>query len=234
MNLHTIQRQILINLAKNPRLKYSEIRIENIENDLFNYHLQYLVKKGLVEKIDSKYNLTEKGINEILMIDSVGKEYEAIRASVLIYVIDRSANNNQILIHHRKRLPYKAETLPGISGKIKVGEMVEDTAKRKLLEETGLDGLCKYIGTIRKIRINRNNEADDGFFYVCICESWKNELNKETDFGINTWKSFNEALEYQKLNKYSGEMSYDVLNRVINGNYQRFFFEEVINVDSFN
>jgi ADP-ribose pyrophosphatase YjhB (NUDIX family) len=233
MSYHPIQKHILLTLAKNPKLKYSELKIKDVENDLFNYHLQYLVKQGLVKKEEERYVITDIGVGAILLVDSTGKEYKGLRASVLVYVIERKSNPIKILKQDKKRKPYFMEKLPGIAGKIKPGEKVEVAARRKLLEETGLDGECKFIGTIRKTRINKEGHMDDAFFYVCVCEKWKNQLLFNTEYGDNSWCTKDEAIILQKDNIASGELSFKVLLRLINADYSLFFFEEETKVDSF-
>ena len=48
-----VQKKILIKLLSSDQLKYSKIKPNNIANDLFNYHLQFLLKKGLIKKTES-------------------------------------------------------------------------------------------------------------------------------------------------------------------------------------
>ena len=60
-----IQNKIVSRLKNADVLKYSELQPKNIPNDLFNYHLQFLVKNGLLEKKNSGYSLSKKGIKYI-------------------------------------------------------------------------------------------------------------------------------------------------------------------------
>ena len=45
-----IQNRIISKLKNAASLRYSELWPEKVPNDLFNYHLQFLVKKGYVDK----------------------------------------------------------------------------------------------------------------------------------------------------------------------------------------
>jgi hypothetical protein len=61
----TIQNKIISRLKNASSLKYSELQPKNIPNDLFNYHLQFLVKKGLINKDGSRYSLSKSGIKYV-------------------------------------------------------------------------------------------------------------------------------------------------------------------------
>jgi len=233
MKLHKIQKEILLVLAYNTGLRFSEIRPKLIDNDLFNYHLQYLIKNSWVEKNGQLYRITEKGVEEILLLDSTGKEYKGIRASVLVNVIDRTVMPNRILIQKRNRKPYIEEENAGISGKINAGEEIETAAKRKLLEEVGLVGKCKFVGILRKTRISYNGLIDDGIFFVCVCESWTGKIIVESPFGKNSWVDVNDAIDIQKKVISSGKISMNVLKRIIKKDYSLFFLHEKIKIESF-
>jgi ADP-ribose pyrophosphatase YjhB (NUDIX family) len=231
--VHTIQKQILLKLAGSDEklFRFSELKPGEVENDLFNYHLQYLIKQGFVAKEEAGYKITGAGVEHILLIDSKGISYEGFRASVLVYVIDRETNPVQILLQKRKRKPYLGETDPGIAGKIKQGEGITEAAQRKLLEETGLKGNCKEIGVIRKIRKVENSDLiDDGFFFVCVCEDFSGELSEVNDYGENYWADSENALVVQAKKKSAGAFSMRVLKRVIDGDYSNFLYEEKLTV----
>jgi 8-oxo-dGTP pyrophosphatase MutT (NUDIX family) len=224
--VHEIQKQILLKLAKNPSQRFSELKDESLENDLFNYHLQYLVKEGAIEKTDNTYKLTEKGLDKILLIDSKGKIYEGLRVAVLVYVIQ----DDKIILHTQTREPYKGEVTAGIAGKVNKGELIEDAGIRKVMEETGLKGTIKFIGVLRRIVNHPGGMIDDGFFHVCITTETQGDLVSENDFGTNSWVCFNEAIKYQKQNIRTGKYSVEVLERILNKDYSPFYFQEIVNL----
>lgn len=224
--IHIIQKQILLKLAKNPSQRFSELKDEALENDIFNYHLQYLVKDGSIEKLDNRYKLTEEGLDKILLIDSKGKSYEGLRVSVLVYIIQ----NDKIILHTQTREPYKDEVTAGIAGKVNKGELIEDAGKRKVLEETGLIGNVKFIGVLRRIVNHPEGLIDDGFFHVCICSELEGEMISENDFGTNKWVSFDAAMDYQKQNIRTGKFSINVLERILKKDYSPFYFQEIVDL----
>ena len=229
--LHILQRDILLKLSRgeDKSLKFSELKPADIENDLFNYHLKYLVKQGDVSKETDGYKITNKGVQSLLLIDSHGFTYDSFRVSVIVYVIDRRSDPMQILIQKKHRKPYLGEINPGISGKIKQGEDIQTAAQRKLLEETGLLGKCIPVGVIRKTRhVEESELIDDGFFFVCVCEEFSGELIPENKFGENYWTDADKALNIQRSNEASGEQSRKVFERIVAGDYSPFLFEEKI------
>lgn len=59
---HHIQRTIVYRLAFSPCLRFSDIKPDDIENKLFDYHLKKVVKAGFVKKnTDGQYQLTPTG-----------------------------------------------------------------------------------------------------------------------------------------------------------------------------
>ena len=233
--MHKIQIEILLKLAEanGKPLRFSELIPQDMMNDLFNYHLQYLVKQDYVLKAEEGYSITNKGVQSILLLDSQGNTYKGFRNSVLVFVIDRRSVPTKILIQKKLRKPYIGEINPGIAGKIKPAESIVDAAIRKLKEETGLDGQCKSIGVIRKTRFIENSELiDDGFFFVCICEDFSGELITKNEFGENYWVDFQESINLQNEIVSSGDLSLKVLERIISSDYSPFLFEETIKLEN--
>jgi ADP-ribose pyrophosphatase YjhB (NUDIX family) len=182
---HEIQREILSNCrfyekgAKFTQLKPKGIAIEN---DQFNYHLQQLVKGGLLAKEGSLYTLTPKGKSLVTNIDEEDKKAPA-NFKVSVYMC--AFVDGQILLARRLKHPqYGYSGLP--SGKIRYGENMIETAKREFTEETGLSADFNVIGNLRQIRKNAAGDVlEDGVFYVCFTDKVKGDLmakNKEGEY----------------------------------------------------
>ena len=82
--LSYIQNEILTNFIGAKSLRYSEARPEGLENDLYNYHLQFLVKKGFLEKTNAKYALTKVGKQYVAQFDVRGNIREKFNIQTLI------------------------------------------------------------------------------------------------------------------------------------------------------
>ena len=61
-NMHWIQRHILELLMTHSTMRFSELRAEGVESNLFQYHLRHIIRKGLVEKSGEGYRLAPAGL----------------------------------------------------------------------------------------------------------------------------------------------------------------------------
>jgi 8-oxo-dGTP pyrophosphatase MutT (NUDIX family) len=218
-----VQRLILAKLLRSEGLRYGEAYPgEEIDDDLYNYHLQSMVKKGWVIKNEGKYRLSETGKVLVHQLDSKGKVYDYFKVSVLCYVFE----GDKLLLHRRTREPYRGE-VSSISGKIMKGEKIIEAAKRKLEEETGLRARFELKGVLRKIRWDREgNLLEDSIYHVCRGENPQGELVESNEFGENFWASMGKAREYQKGNISQGKAHQEMLEKIIGNEGSLFYFED--------
>jgi UPF0288 family protein (methanogenesis marker protein 3) len=147
---HPIQRQILtLLMSAEAEQRYSELMIPGIENDLFNYHLQNLVKKGLLVKTTSSYALTELGKKEVSSFDVQGNQRQFFKVSVALAVFRN--DYSELLVQKRTRNPFYGD-ITTIAGKVLPGEKIVDAARRKLQEEANLSSLFTFVGVLRKLK----------------------------------------------------------------------------------
>ena len=163
---HSIQRQILINVKFfKDGARYSEIRPNNVKNDIFNYHLQYLAKKKYLIKEGELYKLTEKGKSIATNIDDLSFKINT-NYKVSVYICPVVGKN--ILLTRRLKHP-QFGYVGLVSGKMGYGERILDAAQRELQEETNLKAKFKIIGNLHQIRKNDKGELiEDGIFYICF------------------------------------------------------------------
>ncbi len=228
MDLNPTQLKILTQLNTTIDCKrYSELKLDGIENDLFNYHLQYLVSVGLVKKNTLGYEITKDGKSFMADLDAQGKKYELFRLSVIINAIKIENGIKYVLAQRRKRHPYFND-VSTISGKIKKGEFAIDAAIRKLREETGLiANNLQNIGTLRKIRTNHDQETiEDTFYTVFYTENPTGKLITSNEFGENMWLPFNDFLKLQQKNVDLGEFDIEIMKRIREKNLDMFYFEQ--------
>lgn len=183
MDTQPIQKEILRRLLISEEgFRYSEMKPKDVESDLYNYHLQQLVKKELVEKVNDKYILTESGklyIWDLKPLDPFGHEADKFKVAVNMILLRENNGVKEILFQLRTRLPF-AGSKETIGRGIKRGESVLEAAERGFREETGLTADFHMIGTVRTIRKNSANELiNDMFYHVCVAETYEGNLVKK-------------------------------------------------------
>ncbi len=233
-----IQLSILSKLIKTPILRFSDMKDEIYDNDLFNYHLQQLCKKDLVKKVDGGYSLTDSGVKVIAHMDVEANIQSLFRASVALVTIRKGEKGDyEILLQKRKRIPYLGDTT-SVAGKVHYGESFVDTAKRKLKEETGLECEYKLVGQHRLIRYDTQGVLfEDILFHICIGFDPTGELIEETEYGINFWTTIDEAIKCEEKNKGKSKGNVDILKELKKdiGIYKDkiFFIEDRVQLKNF-
>lgn len=224
-----IKRHIIGEIMKKGKLRYSELMPPDTDNVLFNYHLQHLVKSGLLCKEDNIYSFTPEGWKATSHVTYDGIYFQRFVVRSRMYVI----NNNQILLHERVHSPFKGATT-GLSNKLVYGTPAVERARLRLQEKTGINAVLQLAGTVRVVISDADKEIlDDSILFVMYATSYKGEL-KQVDDGGNplSWYSFDEAIKLEKANPWTGDKSVEVLQRFKEGNFDPFIFEEYITAAS--
>jgi ADP-ribose pyrophosphatase YjhB (NUDIX family) len=224
--LSFVQLKILSKFIRGGELSYSEAKPDGVENDLYKYHLNFLIEKAILVKSEKKYALTEYGKYLVQTLDVFGIPKGMFKVSVIPYVVRTENGVQQLLMHKRLRHPYFGD-VETVSGKVLPGESVEDAANRKLKEETGVEAECKFIGVVRKIRTSTKEELfEDTLYHVCLGTNPKGTLLPKTEFGENYWVDFPQAYQAVKNNVTYGEYTEKTLHRVEDGNTELFYWVE--------
>lgn len=211
-----VQGKILAMLARGDWKRYSEAYPgEEIDDDLYNYHLQEMVRLGLVEKVDKRYRLTDKGKKEMVYLNYKGDDIGRIKVSVILAVTRK--NKSEILIHRRNRHPHRGE-VSTISGKVLPGEMMVEAAKRRLKLVAGLTANFQHWGDFRIIRRAQTGELfEDIVFGICRAEEPEGELIEKNEFGDNWWESYENIYEYLKQGKAIALVQEEMFRRIKEG-----------------
>lgn len=231
-NLSPIQNHILSKLKNAKSLKYSEIQPQKVPNDLYNYHLQFLVKKNFIVKTSDGYALAEAGIKHVAdpypTNDAITSLYKINVITIVSRVVD---GKMEILNQVRKSNPsYGKVGIPG--GVVLKGELIEPAAKRKLKQETGLDAEFKLLGIERRIMYKSGELFSDLMFPIAYSDSCSGEMIN-TEFGDNKWVTIEEAIENESVEFDSIVSIVHVLKSIQIGSIKNlpFFFRENIQKD---
>lgn len=201
---HKVQKSILNELLFVPNASFSDLNRYHLDNDHFNFHIQRLLDLGLIEKKDKEYTLTNKGLEVAGMIDTETIEFvKQPKLGVALYIFNE--DKSEILLGKRLKEP-SLGSVGHFTEKVKFGELTSETAKRCLLNETGLEGDLNWVGTTRAILKRDNEIIQDTVFAVYMGTNIKGKLMKESSHTINDWYKINELEKvdnlFSNLNEY--------------------------------
>jgi ADP-ribose pyrophosphatase YjhB (NUDIX family) len=142
---HHIQKHIIDVLMYSELARFRDLRPPRTDTNLFTYHLNALIKSGLIEKTELGYTLSKDGLS---YVDHVSSEKKIIRTQPKIITMLLVQNTNgDILLHKRDKQPYiNAWTLP--YGKYHIDdESLMAAAQREAKEKLGLaDQAMTHMG----------------------------------------------------------------------------------------
>lgn len=143
---HHIQRDILERLTHAAVLRFSELKPQGMESNIFMYHLKQLIAQDYVCKVDGRYRLATKGLS---YIDSLSTENHKPRPQPkLIAILALTDGSGKWLLAKRKIQPY-VDTYMFPSGKQHRGEASTAHAIRELNEKTGWSDVpLEYRGVV--------------------------------------------------------------------------------------
>jgi len=233
-NFSPIQNHILSKLKNAQSLRYSELQPEKVPNDLFNYHLQFLVKKDFVLKSEDGYSLSAKGIKHVADPYPHNDAITSLFKINVITIVSREVNGEiQILNQVRKSNPSYGKV--GVMGGVVMkGELIEAAATRELAQETGLDGTFRLVGSERRIMYKSGELFSDVLFPIAYADAYSGELLEHSGFGHNLWVSIDEAITNESA-KFDSIKSIGLVLRAIKERTIKdlpFFLNEEIQSDS--
>ena len=227
-----IQNHILSKLKNADRLRYRDLKPGKIPNDLFNYHLQFLVKKGYVDRSEKGYALGELGIKHVAEPDILRANEgltNLFKLNVITIVSRKVKGKIEILSQVRKSHPSYGK-IGVMGGVVRKEESVEAVASRKLRVETGLVANFKLIGIERRIMYAQNELFSDMIFPIAYVDKYEGGLTADTEFGHNFWTPIEKAIK-NELSEYDSLIKVvDVLKAIKAGKINKlpFFYEEDI------
>lgn len=225
-----IQNRILSRLKNAKSLRYGEIQPKDIPNDLFNYHLQFLVKKGLLDKTDDGYKLSALGVKHVADFnppqDKNGSSH-LFKVNVLTVVSRLNKGKIEILNQHRKSNPSYGK-VGVMGGVVRKGESFEDAAARKLKVETGLEATFKLVGIQRRTMYVKGELFSDVIFPIAYSDECEGKLLEDTEYGHNEWVSIDQAIKNDSAEFDSIKALPKVLKAIKDGSILKmpFFYDE--------
>jgi len=206
-NIHEIQGSILKGLLLREEARFSELNTDNVPSDQFTFHLKQLTEQRIIEKTqEGLYRLTVSGKEYAnrFDIDSGPIQIEK-QAKLSVLVIASRINDGKREYAMQTRLKQPFFGYRGfITGKMRMGESVFDTAARELMEETGLIASSLEHITIYHERIFSVEKEllEDKYFFIFLAEDPKGDLISDFQGGKNEWVAEEKAVD--------GNIFYDI------------------------
>lgn len=189
-SIHDAQSTILRTLLFAPSATFAGLqKTTSLSSDHFTFHLKKLIDSGYVTKIDDHYSLTQEGKEYANRFDTEKNAIEKQPKISVLMVVERERNGiKEVLMQQRLKQPFYGYW-GRFGGKVSWGESFEDTAKRELKEESGLDGDFEYAYTYRKRDYKTSNHdlLEDKVFIVMLCKNASGELIEDFEGGHNEW-----------------------------------------------
>lgn len=186
--LHHIQKTILDSLATAESLRYGEIKPQELDGNVFVYHLKSLIRDGYVTKQDDgAYILTSKGRETIVRRR---EPIETSAHSVFFIVVKR---DDQYLLRRRLVMPLIGH-VGFVHGEPHVELETALSARKRLYDKTGVDCQLQVQGAAL-ITQYKNGELQSFTHAIILYGITDQEITISSDStGENFWSaSVNES-----------------------------------------
>ncbi|MFS8130939.1 MAG: NUDIX domain-containing protein [Candidatus Dojkabacteria bacterium] len=202
--LNPIQMKALKYLLFNPKSRFKNLNTESLPTDHFSYHIKSLVDLNLIKKEGQEYSLTLSGKEFANRMDTDNHTIEKQpKVSVILVPIKIVKGIKYVMVQQRLKEPYYGY-FGFMSGKVRYGETIFETAKRELKEETDLDATkFRYCYILHEMVYDMNgNILEDKFFNVVEVKNVTGKI-KDAEGSKNFW--FNKKQFAEMGPKYHNE-----------------------------
>lgn len=185
---HHLQRAIVYRLAFSPSLRFSELKPDEIENKLFDYHLKKVVASKLVVKQDDgSYSLTAEGRR--LGKRALDKRLAvADRAEPVLFLAIRRQSDKAWLLYRRKIHPL-LDRVGFMHASPEAGTTPEAQAAKVCLAKTGIQASFSVLGAGFFETYDGDNLESFTNFTFLIANDAAGELQQNDEFAEYFWEA---------------------------------------------
>jgi len=173
------------------RLKFSEIEKElKIRSNMVSYHIEQMVKEGLLEKKEGLYSLTadaEKYIPIFSLI--IGQDLSPLPA-----VLVAAVREQKILLIKRSKRPYR-DYWAMVGGKMLLEETFKDTSLRLIKDKAGIEGEFLSINSVMQEHVRQDKLIKHSFILFFTKVSADDSNLSSSEAGELAWFDLNRLPE---------------------------------------
>ncbi len=163
--MHYLQTQILQQLALKSPARYSDLKPQTIEGNLFTYHLRALIRRELISHAAQTYTLTQSGLLYVESL-SLTTQQPRIQAKIVTLIACRR-EDGAWLLYLRDRQPFKGRA--GFPyGKIHMQETVINAAQRELFDKSGLKSNLQHIADVYLTTTQQGELISQMLAHICV------------------------------------------------------------------
>lgn len=226
VKVHEAQVGILRELLFHPNAGFAELqKPAGLDSDHFKFHIGRLVELGYVDKIKpGKYKLSTKGKEYANKLDTDANTIERQpKISVALVIEDE---DGKFLSQQRLKQPYFG-FWGRLSGKVRWGEEILETAARELMEEAGITADLRLSGFYHKMDYKHDGTMlEDKLFCVVYGDKPKGELMVDSEGHHNEWLSLEEFLAKDTYFASVPEITKMAQSSGVNFMEKRYYYDE--------
>ena len=171
--MHWIKRYIIDQLLCTDTVRFSRLRPEGVESNLFQYHLRHLIKQGMVEKSEGGYQLAPAGLYYADRFSTALKGERPQPKIITIAVVKNS--EGKVFLQQKLRQPWVGVYhLP--AGKIHAGETTDGAATREFEEKTGVRIENMHFRCLVHVQIFKQEQLISDYFGFIFSEQYEGEV----------------------------------------------------------
>lgn len=193
--MHPIQSHILKKLTFAEQSRYSQLKPVGIESNRFIYHLNKLLKEGVIAKTATGYGLTANGKRYVGKL-SLQNFQPRFQPKIVTTIICQNSGGEYLLTTWKRQPFINCIAFP--YGKIHFGETVLQAAHRELQEKTGLSATLTHCGDMYLVSKEKGEVVSHMLCHVFIGTKLRGQITPELKTHNVGWQRI-EAVDPKKF-----------------------------------
>ncbi len=206
---------MLHRLSLHGRQRYAALKPAEVEGNLFMYHLNRLIADGLVAKHDGVYTLTTAG-RHLVERTSFGTMRPSLQPKVVTMIVGRN-DQGHWLLYRRRRQPF-TNLVSFPSGKLHLGETIQQAATRELQEKANLQATLRHRGEVYLTVYHDSELVTQMLCHVFAARAFRGTIRSSRAAGRCFWEET--PLPAAEQVPWLGD-----IRRLVTGRSGRFFHE---------